>query len=339
MKARTNVGRLIGILLLLQFVGQFVAFYTLMSAVGTDYLNVAVGMESTMRTAVFLLFVNAAITLVIAIAAFPVFREYSVRMAAALLVFSGVWIVMQSVDNAHILAMLSLSKEHSQAAGAHADIYELLATQARSTRVWLHYTELLVIDVWFALFFGALFAFRLVPRLLPGLGLLAVALHLIGIPLAMFIGYPTILPLAYGIAVSYLLIGGWLAVRGFSPRQPRLCDLTSPERDRRPRRLDGDVPVLSVDDAGHPADMPLAGGGSPHGDIGSALAVVVARDRLVGGLSPADRAHPPDPPLSGGGPPDRQIALAVAGVVSLDRLVIRHAVDGRADPADPPLSG
>ncbi len=228
MNAQKNMGRLIGILLLVHFVGQFVAFYTLMQAVGTDYLNVAAGMETTMRTAVFLLFANSAITLGIAIAAFPVLREYSVRTAIALLVLSAVWIVIQSIDNAHILSMLSLSKGHSQAAEASADVYQLLATQIRSTRVWMHYTQLLVIDVWFALFFGALFAFRLVPRLLSGLGLLTVALHLIGIPLAMFIGYPTVLPLAYGIAVSYLLIGGWLTARGFSPRD----QTAAPDRAR-----------------------------------------------------------------------------------------------------------
>ena len=89
MNAQKNMGRLIGILLLVHFVGQFVAFYTLMQAVGTDYLNVAAGMETTMRTAVFLLFANSAITLGIAIAAFPVLREYSVRTAIALLVLSA----------------------------------------------------------------------------------------------------------------------------------------------------------------------------------------------------------------------------------------------------------
>jgi hypothetical protein len=39
---------------------------------------------------------------------------------------------------------------------------------------------------------GALFRFRFVPRLLGWFGQLAVVLHLIGIPLSMFIGYPSI---------------------------------------------------------------------------------------------------------------------------------------------------
>jgi len=211
----SSTGRWIGGLLLAQMVGLTVAFATLQPGVATDYLGRAAGMAPTIRTAVILLFVNAAITLAIAIVAFPVFREYSLRTAIGLLAISTVWVVMQSVDNAHILSMLSLSERYTDAAGANADLYNLLGAQVRSTRVFVHYATLLVIDLWFGLFYGALFMFRLVPRVLGGLGLLAVALHLIGIPLSVFIGYPTILPLAYGLGISYLLFGGWLVLKGF----------------------------------------------------------------------------------------------------------------------------
>ena len=219
MKTRKSTGRVIGGLLLVQLVGMTVAFASLQSGVARDYLGVAAGMETTIRTAVILLFVNPGITLSSAILAFPVFREYSLRIAIALLAVSTVWVVLQSVDNAHILSMLSLSERFAEAGGASADLYNTLGTQVRSTRVFVHYTTLLVIDVWFGLFYGALFVFRLVPRWLGGLGLLAVALHLIGIPLSMFIGYPTILPLAYGLGISYLLFGGWLVVRGFGEEE------------------------------------------------------------------------------------------------------------------------
>ena len=221
MKTRKSTGRLIGALMLVQLVGLSLPFILLMPGLTTDYLNAAAPMAGSIKVAVFLLFANAAVTLGIAIAAFPAFREYSVRMALWLLAISTVWFVMQSVDNAHILSMLSLSTRHTEAAGANADLYNMLGAQVRSTRIWVHYTELLVIDLWFALLYTALLRFRFVPRLLGWFGLLAVVLHLIGIPLAMFIAYPSIPQLGFSLAISHLLIGGWLVAKGFPVRDQR----------------------------------------------------------------------------------------------------------------------
>ena len=212
---RERTVRVIGGLLFLQLVGLSLPFILMMPALTTDYLNAAAPMAVSIKIGVFLLLANAAVTLGIAIVAFPVFREYSVRMALWLLAISTVWFVMQAVDNAHILSMLSLSTRFTDAAGANADLYNILGAQVRSTRVWVHYTELLVINMWFALLYSALLRFRFIPRLLGWFGLLAVVLHLIGIPLAMFIGYPSIQPLGFSLAISHLLIGGWLVWKGF----------------------------------------------------------------------------------------------------------------------------
>ena len=214
----SSIGRVIGVLLFVQLVGLSLPFILMMPGVMTDYLNAAAPMAAQIRIAVFLLFANAAVTLGIAIVAFPVFRDYSLRMAIWLLAISTVWLVMQSVDNAHILSMLSLSQRYTDAAGANADLYNILGAQVRSTRVWVHYTELLVIDVWFALLYSTLLRFRFVSRLLGWFGLLAVVLHLIGIPLAMFISYPSIPWLGFSLAISHLLIGGWLVAKGFPER-------------------------------------------------------------------------------------------------------------------------
>jgi hypothetical protein len=48
---------------------------------------------------------NTAITLSIAMAVFPVFRECSLQIAICFLAVSTVWMVIQSVDNAHILGV------------------------------------------------------------------------------------------------------------------------------------------------------------------------------------------------------------------------------------------
>jgi hypothetical protein len=212
---KTNVGRVVGALVFVQLAGLIVPFVLLDPAVKTDYLGVDAAMAGTIKTAVFMLFANAAVTLGIAIAAFPELRRYSVRAAILLIVVSTVWVVMQSVDNAHLLSMLSLSTRYSDAGGANADVYNVLGSQVRSTRIWVHYTELLVIDVWMAVFYALCFAYRLVPRTIGAIGLVAVAVHLFAIPMAMFIGYPNGGFLGASLAVSHVLVGGWLIAKGF----------------------------------------------------------------------------------------------------------------------------
>ena len=211
---KIDARRLIGVLVLVQLAGLMVPFIILMPGVTTDYLNVAAGMSATIKTAVFLLFANAAVTLAISLTAFPLVRKYSIRAAILFVVISAVWVVMQSVDNGHILSMLSLSNRFAESNGATADLYNILGAQVRSTRIWIHYTELLVIDAWFACFYGILLRYKFVPRLIAAFGLLAVALHLVAIPLPMFIGYPSTQPLGAILAVSHALVAGWLIIKG-----------------------------------------------------------------------------------------------------------------------------
>lgn len=207
---RVNTRRLVGLLVLVQLAGLIIPFVILMPGVTMDYLSIASGMSATIKTAVFLLFANAAVTLGISVAAFPLIREYSIRAAILFVVVSTVWFVMQAVDNAHILSMLSLSHRFAESGGANADLYNMLGAHVRSTRVWIHYTELFVIDAWFACFYGILLKYKFAPRLIGAFGLLAVALHLVAIPLPMFIGYPSTQPLGAILAVSHLLVAGWL---------------------------------------------------------------------------------------------------------------------------------
>ena len=211
---KLNAERSVGILVLAQLSGLIVPFIILMPGVTTDYLTVAAGMSATIKTAVFLLFANALVTLAISLAAFPIIREYSIRAAILFVAFSLIWVVMQSVDNAHILSMLSLSKRFAEAGNVNADLYDIFGAQVRSTRIWVHYTELLVIDAWFACFYGILLKYNFVPKLVAAFGLLAVALHLVAIPLPMFIGFPSTQPLGAILAVSHLLVAGWLIVKG-----------------------------------------------------------------------------------------------------------------------------
>lgn len=215
MESSEQKARLMGILAFVQLALLIVPYVILDQGMKTEYLTTAAGMSATIKTAIFLLFGTATVTMAIAITAYPVFRKQSQQWTILFLAISVVWFVMQCLDNAFILSMLSLSRRYVENAGANADLYNLLAAQTRSTRIWVHYTELLVFDLWFALFYSILLRFRLVPRWISLIGLLAVVLHLVAIPLPMFIGYPATQPLGASLAVSHLLVGGWLIAKGF----------------------------------------------------------------------------------------------------------------------------
>lgn len=215
MRSAKRVGRIIGILLFVQLLGLMVPFILMMPITSSAYLENAAGIAFQIKVAVFHLFANGAVTIGIAVAAFPLLREYSYRWALWLLAFSIIWFAMQAVDNAHIMTMLSLSQQYAEEGEANAVSYQALGAAVRSSRRWVHYTELLVIDTWFGVFYGLLFRLRMIPRALAGFGLVAVILHTAGITLPMFLGYPSVQLLGFSLALSHLAVGAWLAVKGF----------------------------------------------------------------------------------------------------------------------------
>jgi hypothetical protein len=195
----------------------------MMPIASAGYLENLADIAFQVRLAVFLLFANGALTIGVAVAAYPILRRYSDRAPLWLFAFSIIWFAMQAVDNAHIMSMLSLSQQYVQG-GSNPELSNLLGASVRSTRRWVHYSELLVIDIWFLIFYGLLYRFRLIPRLLAGFGLMAAILHAAGIPLPVFLGYPSIMALGFTLAISHLAVGAWLVARGFPEKTPENID-------------------------------------------------------------------------------------------------------------------
>lgn len=218
MRSAKSMGRIIGMLLFVQLVGLTLPFILLMPITTSGFLENAAGIAFQIKVAVFLLFANGALTIGIAIAAFPVFREYSYRMALWFVALSVIWFSMQAVDNVHILSMLSLSQQYAEGGASNAELFGVLGAAVRSTRRWAHYTELLVINTWFFVFYISLFRFALVPRVLAGFGLIMVIVHTTGITLPMFLGYSSMPPMGFSLALSHLALGTWLVVKGFEER-------------------------------------------------------------------------------------------------------------------------
>jgi hypothetical protein len=214
MTSAKRVGRTIGVMLLLQLAGFIVPFALLHPLTSADYYETASGYSFQIKAAVLLFFANGALTIGIAIKAWPIFRRYSEPMAMWLIVLGVIMFVLQAIDNVHIMSMLSLSQQYVEA-GAANDGFASLATMVRSTRRSAHYPELFAIDFWIMMFQTILLRFALVPRPLAAFGLLTMVVHFCAIPLPGFLGYGINTTFGVPMAVGLLAISGWLMVKGF----------------------------------------------------------------------------------------------------------------------------
>ncbi|MBZ5553236.1 MAG: DUF4386 domain-containing protein [Acidobacteriia bacterium] len=221
MRSAKSVGRIIGMLLFVQLAGLIVPFVLLHPlTMGSRYfLANAAASSFQIKVAVFLLFANCALTIGMAIVAYPVFRQYSAQMALLLVAVGVIMFSLQAVDNAHVLSILSLSQQYAQAGGPD-ELFQTLAMVVGSTRRWAHYSELLVIDCWIFVFYSILYRFAPVPRVLAAFGLITVMLHFTGITLPLFLGYRSVTLMGATMALSHIALALWLIVKGFEERLP-----------------------------------------------------------------------------------------------------------------------
>ncbi|MGC2236330.1 MAG: DUF4386 domain-containing protein [Pyrinomonadaceae bacterium] len=217
MSSTKNISRITGILLLVQLAGLIAPFAMLHPIVRTDFLETAAGSATQIKAAVLLLLANCALTIGISIIAFPVFRKYNSAIAILLVVLSAVMFALQAVDNAHLMAMLSLSREYVQTT-EHSEFLQTLSSIIRAARRWTHYPELLAIDSWICVLYGLLYRYALVPRVISVFGLITVLLHFTAIPLPLLLGYSAMTTLGVPMAVSHITLATWLIFKGFQER-------------------------------------------------------------------------------------------------------------------------
>ena len=221
-----SVGRLAGVLLLLHLTaGLMVPFIMLRPLVGAQgFLVSAAEVANQARVAVFLLFVGSALAIAVASAGWRVFREYSSAMALWLFALAVASFTLQAVDNAHILSMLSLSQHYAEVGAAKSESFQALALVVGAARKWSHYSFLVTIGCWILLLFTLLFRFRLVPRWLAALGMVAAMMQIGGVSVRGLLGFSPETRLAMPLAPIYVLLAVWLMVRGFDER-PAILDV------------------------------------------------------------------------------------------------------------------
>ena len=214
------LGRIIGSLLLLHLaVGLMLPYILMQPAIAAPgFLENAAAHAGRIRAAVLLLFMSGGITIAVAITALPFFRRHGDRLAALLVVLSAINLALHAVECGALLSMLSLSQNYAERGGADASLLHELAAAVGSARKWAHFTHLLVVGSWIFTLFTALWRFRLVPRVLAGLGMLTTVLQVAGVPLRALLGMEIITPLAMPLAPVYVAVAAWLMVKGFEER-------------------------------------------------------------------------------------------------------------------------
>jgi uncharacterized protein DUF4386 len=221
MNSSGTFGRTVGVLLLAHLiVGLTAPFILLQSVVTTSgFLETAAAHPTQIRVAVFLLFVGSATAIGIAIAAWPVIRQYSIAMALWLLALGVASFSLQAVDNGALLSMLSLSKQFASVDAANVQVYQSLAIVVGSARKWAHYSFLLVVGIWIFLLYCVLYRFKLVPRILALFGLIGSLLQIMGVTLRGLLGYAPETRLAIPLAPAYVALAVWLMIKGFDEGQ------------------------------------------------------------------------------------------------------------------------
>ncbi len=220
MDSAKGTGRIVGLLVFMHLAVGLMLPFIMLDRVkrATGLVQGAAAHPGEVRAAVLLLFVGGAIVIAITIAAFPVIRRCSQAMALWLLALAIAGFSLQAVDNGAILAALSLSQEYAKAQASQVELFQGLGVMANAARKWAHYGALLVAVSWISLFCTALYRFRLVPRVLAGLGIVASLLQIAGVTLRGVLGYPPETRLAMPLAPVYVTLAVWLMVKGFDER-------------------------------------------------------------------------------------------------------------------------
>ncbi|HLM68949.1 MAG TPA: DUF4386 domain-containing protein [Longimicrobium sp.] len=221
MTSHKSAARTVGVLMLMQMpIAPVVNFALLGPATAPPgFLANAAAHCAQVTTAVLLLLVGGAISLGIAVTAFPVIRQYSRPMALWYLALAVTGVAGLLAEGLALRSMLSLSQQYVGANPANAAALEALGPWVRSVWTSAHFTNFLLAGAAGLVLYGALFRFALVPRALAAFGVLTVLLLIAGALIPLF-GRPTVMLLFMPMGLSELALMLWLLVRGFREGTP-----------------------------------------------------------------------------------------------------------------------
>ena len=201
---------------------------------GVDYLT---GVSAQMNQAaggVLLWIIAAFASAGIAIAMYPVLKEWNSGLALGSVVFRALEAGFYMAGLVCLLSLLTLGQQFRTAGAADRAVLQAIGDSLVSVRSHAGLLAVFAFCVGAFMYYTLLFQSRLIPRWLSGFGIVAIILLLTACVLALFSGnrITSYIPLAAPIFVQELVLGVWLIVKGFnraavaalSTRQPQLED-------------------------------------------------------------------------------------------------------------------
>ena len=232
MNGSKSAGRAIGLLLLVHLVAGLTLPYVLLLPVSSPpggFLDTAAAMDGTVRLGVLMLFAGAAASLAIAILLWPLVVERHLRLTLCLTALALASLVLQVLENAHWLSLLSMSQAFAEAGSGEESAYRALGLAAHSAFRWMHYSHIAFAVGWLFALYLLFYRCAGVPRAMAALGMGTALLHSVGITLPVFGGfrmpYATVFGAPLGIATLAIVL--WLLAKGLGPDASRKPQPTS----------------------------------------------------------------------------------------------------------------
>lgn len=220
MTRERNLGRLVGLLMLLTMAVSIAGYFVLLPPVfeGPGFLAQAGGMAGRVRAGALLALLSPTLAFAIAVACWTTFRQQGERLALALMVLAAIALAVAAVEQGLLLAMLSLSEAGGQPTARSSFAAAYAATAGARNAV--HYLALFFSGATSLMLYLSLYRSRMLARFVPAIGVAAVALQLVNILLHL-LGFSFQFALMAPAALCQLATGLWLIARGFRPGTER----------------------------------------------------------------------------------------------------------------------
>jgi len=217
-----RTGRTIGVLLLIQIVFAPIANFVLLKPVfaAPGFLENAAEHSLQVSMGALLGLAMGAMSLGIAIAAFPVFRPLNRTLALWFLALAVASFSLTAGESTTVMSMLSLSQAYAKANLADGELFQGLRVVVASARNWAHYIGLIVAGSMVFVLYAVLCRFTLVPRALAPFGMAAALLQVAAVTMPLF-GHRIVFLMLLPLGLSHLALAAWLVAKGFAERGQR----------------------------------------------------------------------------------------------------------------------
>lgn len=190
----------------------------------SNYLEQIYPNQSTVIFAVLLEFINSAAVVGIAIVIYPIIKQYNERIALGYVAFRLIEAIMLLMASVALLSIMTLSKELIETTVTNVDHLLTMATVLKAERYIDFQLGMIPLAICGFILCITFYQYRLVPRLLSGLGLLGYVALLLKVVFDFFdvsLG-GQLLYIPGAIFESFLPL--WLIVKGFNLNEKPQCN-------------------------------------------------------------------------------------------------------------------